>query len=154
MTGCKGWDNGTCLEFRASAHTQSYLPGFSASLRWALSCLLTAPWHPGPPSPPSFHLPHDHCHGRVMLTWKRPAFHHHLCPEQGPPCCMRNRTGQGPFLAIPAHCPGLAAPWGSSRVRDKALISPSQYKHILAENENFGGRHWPRAGEGRPWAGV
>ena len=40
-------------------------PGFSASLRWALSCLLTAPWHPGPTSPPSFHP----CPMTTAMAW-------------------------------------------------------------------------------------
>lgn len=69
-------------------------PGFSASLRWALSCLLTAPGTLVPPAlplsiPAPWPLPWP---GHADL--ERSAFHHHLCPQQGPPLCMRTGRSQ------------------------------------------------------------
>ena len=69
--------------------------GLSASLRWALSCLLTAPWHPGSTRPPSFHP----CPMTTAMAWScwpgKACFHHHFCPQQGPPLCMSTGRSQG-----------------------------------------------------------
>lgn len=67
-------------------------PGLSASLRWAPSCLLTAPciWSHQASLFPS--LPHDHCHGLVVLIWKGLLFTITFCPQQGPP--FHPSTGQ------------------------------------------------------------
>lgn len=111
-----------------------------------------APWSHQPSLFPS--LPHDHCHGLVMLTWKGLLFTIIFAPSRDLPSAW-GQDGARSHAAIPAHCPGLAALWGSSRVRDKALISPSPgTKHILAENENFWRSSLAQGWEGRPWAGV
>lgn len=137
--------------------TWSCLPGFSASLRWALSCLL---WPPPPWVPPALPLSIP---APWPLPWpghvdlERPDFHHHLCPSRGLSLLHEVRTGSQGTCGRP--CPlsrgwqhhGVLQEWGTRPSSPPAQPPSTSWQRMKKLLEV---RHWPRAGKAGPRPGV
>ena len=125
--------------------------GLSASLRWALSCLLTAPWHPGPTRPPSFHR----CPMTTAMAWScwpgKVCFSPSFLPPAGTSPLHEYRTEPGhKWPSLPTvqgwQHHGVLQGWETrpSSPPDQALSTSWQ------RMKTFGGHHGPRARKAGP----